>query len=644
MKNGYIKSTNGGVITAQSNTANSSLAVLNQGSGGFQKWSFGTDGYITLASSLTELCLSVSTHSLQNGSQVSLQVKGASGFLQKWDFDSDTSLFSLAEYPTYFLDSGSGGPAGPTVYVSTQANSKWTLSYMVHISPQTMIANYLSPNGPKTLINNGGTMTIGVMSNDSSAELSAASIAYLGNEIKAIHGGYAVTWILDKNNLSAMKDLEVSFTFKDSTTGNVSWNIFSLDFTPSSGPGVQNKFLPMAYIKTIQEFQNNLNNVSEDDFLLSGPGLTTAGMIPIASQLGPSGDAISVSQNNFQVFDTIVEQPFYLVQPPTTGYFNFIFRGDRPLGNYMVNGAPYPIDPTDKPNNKDLEKCAENQFIDFPKLYSFMKSRFNLQLPTSTNSFPTKIRLIDVSVTDLNQQYANIPTTDLPYQELRSFDKANYQPTSTMSEYVATLNSANLNMNLPATASINSFNSNGDTIQFTSNSKFAWVDIGTTNFQTFVPNKQASFYSDVLKSDYGIDAMKLHQFIVSLNGIMNEKTSTQDNTANIVFIHCNAGKMRTSTFLTCLFLTQHPSIKLEMAAYYAKSLYGDDAGNTRAMSAIGDYWGLVQNYCAYLDLVTDNKNVRNAAQLEPTGDPFTDPGSVYYKYPFPWQWKQAAGG
>lgn len=123
----YIKSIGGGVVTAPTSTTKGSIAVLNQNSGGFQHWNFTDDGHLVLESSSPELCLSVLSDPLQNGNPVFLGLKGASSYLQTWGYDSEKSQFYLLEDDNYLLDNGSGGPAGPTVFVSKNVDAKWTL-------------------------------------------------------------------------------------------------------------------------------------------------------------------------------------------------------------------------------------------------------------------------------------------------------------------------------------------------------------------------------------------------------------------------------------------------------------------------------------------------------------------------------------
>ena len=510
-------------------------------------------------------------------------------------------------------------------------------TYAVTISPEYMIANFNA--GTKTeLLDVGGTLSIGVMSNDANGILDASSAPLLGHEINKIKGGFELTWNLDKTKLSDLKSMVINFT--KTLKGNISWTVFSLNFKPLAGPSISNKYLPMVYITTANGWQDNLNSPADNDFILSGPGYTSKGQIPKNTNFGPSGSALSVSHNYFQTFDSLELQPVYLVSPPPSPIpspNNFIFRGDRPLGVYKVNGIPYAIDPSGSGTSNDIETCAENQFIDFPLLYKYMKSRFQLQASGRGATFPTTFKLVDVSITALNQQYTGIPTTDLPYQELRSFDRSTYNKTTTQSEYEAILDTANLNMSLPESSTISTFkDDDGETITIETGSKFSWVDLGTTNPQPFVSGQSIEHYITALQTDYNLDVVKFHRFIRDLIDF----EAVDGGVAHIIYMHCNAGTMRTGAFNTCYLLTQHFDISIEKAAYYGKSLFGNDAGSARIVVTIHDYWPLVQNYCAYLDLLTKNSNPRNAALAEPTDNPFKISGSPYKKYPNPWQWKQ----
>ncbi|WP_445946283.1 hypothetical protein [Shewanella sp.] len=123
----YIKDLSGGVVTAPTMAANTPLALLEQDSGGFQHWHMTAEGYLIMDASSPELCLSVSSDALQSGSPVFLGVKGASETLQTWGYDSEKSQIYLLEHPSYLLDNGSGGPQGPTMYVSTTSEIKWAI-------------------------------------------------------------------------------------------------------------------------------------------------------------------------------------------------------------------------------------------------------------------------------------------------------------------------------------------------------------------------------------------------------------------------------------------------------------------------------------------------------------------------------------
>lgn len=127
MSSVYIKSIDDGVVTAPTNTANTPVAVLNQGSGGFQHWHFTDDGYLVLKPSSPELCLSVSSDPLQNGSRASLALKGAHDYSQTWGYDSEKSQLFLLSDNNYLLDNGSGGSAGPIVFVDKNSDVKWIL-------------------------------------------------------------------------------------------------------------------------------------------------------------------------------------------------------------------------------------------------------------------------------------------------------------------------------------------------------------------------------------------------------------------------------------------------------------------------------------------------------------------------------------
>ena len=519
-------------------------------------------------------------------------------------------------------------------------------TYTIKISPKYIIAN-ANNSAKQALLDAKGTITLGVMSNDSTSVLSPTSPAQLSDGVKAIEGGFAVTWTLDKTKLTDMKTMEVIFTFKEKmSTGNISWNVFSLDYAPTDGGvAISNKYLPMVYIKSCGQLQTNLNNSASDDFILSGPGDASTGIISVTTDLGPSGAGLSSSENKFQVFDTLQKQPVYLVQQPVILPFpipqpnNFIFRGDRPLGLYAPGGTPVNIKPDQKANRKDVEKCADNQFIDFKNIHKFMKERFNEQGTYGT--FPTKINFIDVSITALNQQYTDIPTTDLPYQELRSFNKANYPKQTSQADYEAILNTANLNNTIPSTADIPTFtDDDGNEITFTSKSKFCWVHLSTTKAKPFVNGLTQQQYAQALQTEYSLNADDYYNFI---NDIIHYLVNTEVDSSNIVFIHCNAGTMRTGAFVTCLLLTQYPDISLEKAAYYGKSLFANDGDTVYTVVNIHDYWELVQNYCAYLDLKTNNPNPRVASTVQPIDIPFNTPGSPYHKYPNPWQWKQQPG-
>jgi hypothetical protein len=123
----YIKDLSGGVVTAPTMAANTPLALLNQDSVGFQHWQLTADGYLIMDSSSPELCLSVSSDALQNGSPVFLGLKGAKNELQTWGYDSEKSQIYLLGHPTYLLDNGSGGPQGPTMFVSKTSEIKWAI-------------------------------------------------------------------------------------------------------------------------------------------------------------------------------------------------------------------------------------------------------------------------------------------------------------------------------------------------------------------------------------------------------------------------------------------------------------------------------------------------------------------------------------
>lgn len=128
----YIENMAGGVVTAAQSIENSQLAVLNKDSSGLQHWNFTSDGYFVLNSSPPELCLSVAKNSLQNGSQVTLAKKGAKNYFQTWGYDLAKKKFFLLDNQNYLLTSGSGGPQGPTVYLSTGSSTpltEWLLSF-----------------------------------------------------------------------------------------------------------------------------------------------------------------------------------------------------------------------------------------------------------------------------------------------------------------------------------------------------------------------------------------------------------------------------------------------------------------------------------------------------------------------------------
>jgi len=509
-------------------------------------------------------------------------------------------------------------------------------TYIVSISPQYIQENY--KNGTQTsLVNAGGTMTIGVSSSFSDAALIGDCAMSESGQISPIEGGFAITWNLDASGLDNLETMHIGFTFKDTTKGNVSWNNFSLDYQPAQGAPISGKNLPIVYIKSDKGFfQNNINEAMYDDFVLGGPGLTTNSTFAKDTIFGPSGAALNHSIKFIQVFDTIELQPVYLVEPqPVSNPKNFIFRGDRPLGLYKVDGVPQHFNPDWKVTDQKFQTVANNQMIDFAKLYEFMNTRLKEQFSTSA-SLPTKINLLDVSITDLNQRFANIPSTDLPYQELRSFSDT-IKPATSVSQYTKALNDANLNTKHPSTSTIGKVDVNGTEVSYSVNSKFSWVDLGTTKNPSYTAGKTSKEYAADLLSMYNLDAAAFHSFI---NEVINWRNQSVDaGTANVVYMHCNAGTMRTGTFLTCLLLTQYPDISMERAANYGKSLFGDDAGTVRIIAKIDDYWQLVQNYCAYLDLVTNNPNPRTPGIAEPTADVFTTE-KAYEDNPNPWQWQQ----
>jgi len=128
----YIENMAGGVVTAAQTIANSQLAVLNKGTSALQLWSFTSDGCLVLNSSSPQLCLSVAQNSLQNGSQVTLAPIKAASYLQTWGYNAATNSFYLLANNNYLLTSGSGGPAGPTVFVSTESctpYTKWVIGF-----------------------------------------------------------------------------------------------------------------------------------------------------------------------------------------------------------------------------------------------------------------------------------------------------------------------------------------------------------------------------------------------------------------------------------------------------------------------------------------------------------------------------------
>jgi hypothetical protein len=122
MSNVYIEYTAGGVVTSEGGQ----IALLAKNSGGLQHWNFTDEGYFVLnGSSSDENCLSVLINQPENGCPVSLQPKGAEGYFQIWAYDGESSMISLVN-EELFLNNGSGGPMGPTVYVD-KAGATWTL-------------------------------------------------------------------------------------------------------------------------------------------------------------------------------------------------------------------------------------------------------------------------------------------------------------------------------------------------------------------------------------------------------------------------------------------------------------------------------------------------------------------------------------
>lgn len=125
---GFIRSMNGGVITAESTHAGEPIAVLNVNSSPFQKWKFTNEGYIVLESpSPLEFCLSAPDDLSNEGIRVYLEPKATNGFLQKWGYNREANQFYLLKNQDYLLDNGSGGTFGPIVYVSRDSDSRWSL-------------------------------------------------------------------------------------------------------------------------------------------------------------------------------------------------------------------------------------------------------------------------------------------------------------------------------------------------------------------------------------------------------------------------------------------------------------------------------------------------------------------------------------
>ncbi len=142
----YIGNIAGGVVTAAQANAGSAMALLNRASSDLQCWVLTTDGHLVLSASSADLCLSVASDQLQSGGAVILAAKGASGYLQQWNYDAATSQLSLQGNAGYLLTNASGGPAGPLVYVSTASTSpqnQWCLS--ISTLPQPMIGMNWEP-------------------------------------------------------------------------------------------------------------------------------------------------------------------------------------------------------------------------------------------------------------------------------------------------------------------------------------------------------------------------------------------------------------------------------------------------------------------------------------------------------------------
>ncbi|TSE05589.1 ricin-type beta-trefoil lectin domain protein [Aquimarina algiphila] len=219
MNYGYIKYKNGGVITAPSNTANTPIAVLNQNSGGFQEWNFTSDGYIVLKSSLPELCLSVSSNSLQDGSRVSLAAKGASGFLQTWGYNSKTSQLYLLDNQDYLLDNGVGGSQGPIVYVSKSSDAKWELpfGYFFTVSP-------CHDNGSEGCIQKGGICNTDWQSYFSYTEDSISMIA--GTDCRTVSTADKLLFNLGEGGVTKITfDFDVCKSCHEAATGTA-WLAF----------------------------------------------------------------------------------------------------------------------------------------------------------------------------------------------------------------------------------------------------------------------------------------------------------------------------------------------------------------------------------------------------------------------------------
>jgi hypothetical protein len=117
----------GGVVTAASSSANAPVGLLNKGSSDLQQWHFTDDGYLVLASSSPELCLSVTSNPLEDGSLVQLSPKATANMAQTWGYDIGTAQIYPLVNSDYLLTNGSGGPAGPTVFVALDTETQWSL-------------------------------------------------------------------------------------------------------------------------------------------------------------------------------------------------------------------------------------------------------------------------------------------------------------------------------------------------------------------------------------------------------------------------------------------------------------------------------------------------------------------------------------